>query len=149
MKKRITLGIIAMLILTWLFYYFSPSFSFSGPVGGWETSKVKIEAKYGYDEQIKLAALQLGEMYQKVIDNPNDISILKELDKSRGCISGLLIERGIEESKALAPWSDIRSIVISTFEQQRRYIRFNANLSGSMLPDIEFNTAQCHFKIEK
>lgn len=147
MKTKIILALV--LILGFAFYYFYLNPDFSGPVGGWEASKAKIEAKYGYNEQIKLAALQLGEAYQKVIDNPNDMSGLNLLNEGMACIYGSLISQGVDPSIANDSWTDIEGLVVSTYEQQRRYIRFNANLSGSMLPDIESDTSKCHFEIKK
>jgi hypothetical protein len=147
MKIRIILPLI--LILGFVFYYFYLNRDFSGPVGGWETSKAKIEAKYGYNEQIKLAALQLGNAYQNVIDDPNNVDGLGPLDEGMACILGVLVANGVEETKASHSWTDIESLVVSTYEQQRRYIRFNAKLSGSMLKGIDPDSSKCHFEVKK
>jgi len=146
---KTTLILLAVLIIGFSLYYFFINPSFSGPVGGWEVSKDKIEAKYGYNEQIRLAALQLGEAYQNVIDNPNDVNGLGPLNEGMACISGVLTFQGVDPLKASAPWVDIEGLVVSTYEQQRRYIRFNAKLSGSMLPGIEYDISKCHFKVQK
>lgn len=148
MKSKIIFGLIGILIVCFILYYFLSSSSFSGPVGGWEQSKAKIEAKYGYNDQVKLAALQLGEAYQKVIDNPDETSNLKQLDDGMACISGVLVSQGVDRIKVSAPWTDIESLVISTYEQQRRYIHFNAKLSGSMLAAIDPDISKCRFETQ-
>jgi|GEM_PF-2318309 len=136
-------------IVSLLIYYFFIAPFFPGPVGGWEILKAKIESKYGYNEQVKLAALQLGEAYQKAIDNPNDTRGLKPLDDGMACIYGVLVSQGIDAEIAINSWSDIRDLVITTYQQQRRWIRFNGGLSGGTYPSLDDDIAKCHFVIER
>lgn len=149
MKATIVFGLIGILIVSFILYYFLSGSSFSGPVGGWEQSKAKIEAKYGYNDQVKLSALQLGEAYQKVIDSPDNVDNFSQLSDGMACIYGVLISQGIDPSIANDSWVDIESLVVSTYEQQRRYIHFNAKLSGSMLPGIKDDISKCHFEVKK
>lgn len=148
MKTKIILGLVGILLVSFILYYFLSSSSFSGPVGGWEISKAKIEAKYGQSEQIKLAALQLGEAYQKVIDSPDANSAAVEIDDGMACILGVSVAQGIDELKASDAWEDIRDLVISTYEQQRRWIRFNSNQSGGVFPGINPDTKKCRFEVK-
>jgi hypothetical protein len=127
LKSITVFSLLLVVVLTFLWVYFLKhkfyNNSDSKPIGGWDTVKIEIESKFGQNENIKKAALQLGEAFQEAIDYPQD-AVMNDpkFGKALGCF--LLVTKKYQNQLDLSKSSmeEIRSIVVSSSEKQKRYI---------------------------
>jgi hypothetical protein len=118
----------------------------SGPIGGWEDVKARIEVKYADNEDMKNAALQSGEVLQKAIDYPeNALAIESDEEAAYSCTVAICKLHGCDHGRSI----DLEVEELSTIgaERQRRYIKYNTHLSGGVYPGIEPDLSRCKFKV--
>lgn len=96
-----------------------------------------------------LAAQQMALVIQDAVDEPHKAeSIDLELVNAMSCVLGVLEKQGISPIEAASTLEKIRDISLVTQEQESRYIKFNAYLSGKVLDMPTPDITQCKFKIE-
>lgn len=123
---------------------------FSGPrkIGGWEEVEQKLSKRFSNNEDLKKAAIQMGLALQAALDNPEDARNL-EADVAAGqeCVWGVLKSQGRDDIESEVVFT-ILDIVTAGFERERRYIRYNALLSGGVYSiPVVIDTSKCRFKI--
>gem|GEM_PF-2519784 len=148
-KNKILVVVIFILIIIFGFFWIQDSGDkYDQPVGGFEKIQPIIESKFGQHEDLKKAALQLAQAIQKAIDYPQD-AVLNDPDFGRAldCFSMIHERAGIDFEKGTAAKQEIRDLVVSNSEKQRRYIRYNSNLSGQVLDTNFDDPTTCNFQI--
>lgn len=134
-----SLAIVFLILLIILGFWFSRKDSAKESIiGGWEKIRESVETRYANNPELKKAALQMARALQLAVENPdNAVAIDVELEKAMSCVLGVLEKQGSEESGILG---EIRDLVIKGKERERRYILYNARLSGRVFsgggPDI-------------
>jgi len=148
-KNKILLAVVFILIIIFGFYWIQDSGDkYDQPVGGFEKIQPIIESKFGQHEDLKKAALQLAQAIQKAVDYPQD-AVLNDPDFGRAldCFSMIHERAGNDFEKGTAAKQEIRDLVVSNSEKQRRYIRYNASLSGQVLDTFFDDPTSCDFAI--
>ncbi|WP_374001541.1 hypothetical protein [Bdellovibrio bacteriovorus] len=140
-KKALAVLFLILLILLG-FWFFKKDGSDESIISGWEQVRVSVETRYASNPELKKAALQMAKALQLAVQNPdNAVAIDVELEKAMSCVLGVLEKQGSDESGVLG---DIRDLAIKGSERERRYIRYNARLSGRVFdgggPDISLCT---------
>lgn len=136
-KKALAIVFLILLIVLG-FWFFRKNSSNESIIDGWEQVRDSVEARYASNPELKKAALQMAKALQSAVENPDNAAAIDvELEKSMSCVLGVLEKQRSEESGTLG---EIRDLVIKGKERERRYILFNARLSGRVFsgggPDI-------------
>lgn len=150
MSRKVQLGVVlGLFIFFGLIYYFMLSSpSYSEPIGGWDDLKSKVELKYSQNEDIKSAAIQFAQVMQESIDYPNNAKeIDQRFDKADACFCAVLQKYGRSFEEAYLESETIVDLATNTSERKKRYIRYNARLSGGVYPLIEDDLKHCNFPL--
>ncbi len=124
-------------------------FIYNEPIGGWEPIKVEIEEHYAYDTDLKNTALQLGEAFQEAIDDPNHaLETYQNVDAALGCVDAVIEKKGLDYHELHKIHEYVQDISTKEYFRQRRYIRYNVNLSGRSYPLFKSDVSFCKFKLE-
>ena len=145
-NKYVIIGVTLLLFMGILFFDGGKLLPISGKIGGWDEVEQKLSKRFSNNEDLKKAAIQMGKALQASVDNPEDAKrIFAELSDAMGCVRGVLEQQG-QRKKSSEITSEIEDISTAGFERERRYIRFNANLSGGVYKLSEASTSKCNFK---
>lgn len=151
-KNKYMISVLFVLFLLGVGIFFFDGgrlFSGSGKIGGWDEIEQKLSKRFSYNEDLKKAALQMGIALQAAIDNPEDAErIVVDLSDAMDCVRAILEEQG-KRDQASDTLSEIEDISTGGFSRERRYIRFNANLSGGVYELFEASVSKCHFKTKQ
>lgn len=149
-KKLFFIFSVAAIILVALYFKLSLNNRFDEPVGGWEEFKVKIEEKYSANEDIKKAALGLGIALQEAIDNPQQAQkIDPKFMNAFSCFRAVLVSKGLTWEQSISESNFMKELATNTYERQRRYIAYNAALSGGVYPLVEDDVKNCDFVLSE
>lgn len=116
----------------------------------WDDVEVKIENKWkAAHPNIKKAATELALAVQHALNPSLDISIRsKELSEAIACM--MATERVHNKDIEITTLSqEVRDLVISNPARQKLYIKYNAELSGSMLPVPGASLFYCKYNNRK
>lgn len=146
-NKYIIIGVTLLLLTGILLFDGGRLLPISGKIGGWGEVEQKLSKHFSDNEDLKKAAIQMGMALQAAVDNPEDAKrIGVDLSDAEDCVWGILTEQRIED-QASEIISTIEDISTTGGERERRYIRFNVNLSGGVYSVPNFNdTSKCNFR---
>lgn len=151
-KKVLFVLIVSCIILLVVYFWMlrHSQFIYSKPIGGWEPIKAEIEKKYSYDSDLKNAALQLGEALQEAVDDPNHArETYQNVDTASACLDAIFEKKGLKLDEYTKINEFIEDISIKGYFRQRRYIRYNVNLSGYTYALLDSKISYCKFKLEE
>ncbi len=146
-NKYVIIGLIVLLLTGILLFDGGRLLPNSGKIGGWDKVEQELSKRFSDNEDLKKAAIQMGRALQKAVDNPEDaLRINVDVSDGEECVWGVLKEQGREEQSSEIT-SAIEDIVTAGVERERRYIRYNALLSGGVysIPTV-IDTSKCSFK---
>lgn len=152
LKKIVFLSVCAFLVVLTAYFLYFWSFTnktYQQPLGGWEELKTKIEAKYASENQdIQKAAIFLGKAYQEAIDYPEKAQEIRpRLSKANSCFTAVLEHYGKNSKESYSEFTLMEDLSTSSFERQRRYIAYNAKLSGAVYPLVDDSLKNCNFSL--
>jgi hypothetical protein len=116
----------------------------------WDDVEEKIENKWGSAHpNIKKAATQLAIAVQHSLNPKVDIDVRsKELSEAIACM--IATEREHNKNIEITTLSqEVRDLVISNSVRQKQYIKYNAELSGIMLPVPGSSLFYCKYNNRK
>jgi hypothetical protein len=151
LKKVFFVLIVSCLIFLVIYFWMirNSQFIYNEPIGGWEPIKVEIEEDYEYDTDLKNAALQLGEALQEAIDDPNHaLETYQNVDAALGCLDAVIEKKGLGSDEFHKMHDHVQDISTKGYLRQRRYIRYNVNLSGGSYPLFKSDVSFCKFQLE-
>lgn len=132
-----------------IYFFVNPKKRYTDPIGGWEEYKSKLEVRYGRNEDMKNAAIQLGASFQESIDYPEKaLETFAHVDTGDACFLAVLQKNGFTFDQAVKESNFIEDLMANTWERQRRYIRYNANLSGGVYALVRFDLKHCAFQLK-
>lgn len=116
-----------------------------------ESAEAKLKFRFGENQSLFRAALQMKSAIDAVIENPNDAKILdKEISKSMSCLIATGIDQGLAADSAISLIGEVRDLSIGTDEDRnKKYIKYNAELDGQMLNMEEPSLENCTFSVDK
>lgn len=149
LKQKFFVIILVLILFGLLYVRFAGGQNLNAPVANWADLKVKIEKKYsGRGQDVTRAAVELGQALEEAIGNPEKA---KETQPNRAkadsCFRAVLMRDGMTLTESIKESDLIEEFATSTFERQRRYVRYNANLSGGVYPLVESDIVNCNFEL--
>lgn len=149
LKQKNFVVVLVLILLGLLYFRFAGGQNFNDPAADWPDLKIKIEKKYfGRGQDVTRAAVVLGQAFDEAIQNPEKAKEIQlKLAKADSCFEAVLMRDGMSFSKSIKESGVLEELATSTFERQRRYIRYNANLSGGVYSLVDSDLVNCNFEL--
>ena len=148
-KNKIVLIVLGLITLTLVLIYVllsNKTTKYTQPLGGWSELKLKIETQFSENQDLKKAALQVARALQDAIDYPeNAKEIDLEMIKADSCLEAVMLGNGKTLDDYILISKLITNLSTSSLEREKRYIRYNTNLSGGVYPLVKADLKNCNF----
>lgn len=154
MTKTRIFPLILIAVICAVFYFgynfLFPKSDYGSPIGEWEEYKLKIEAEYkNSSTDVQIAVIRYAAGFQEAIDYPERaLQIVDRLTRAGACFRAVLIRDGKTFREAAVESNKIEDLMTNSFARQKRYISYNAKLSGMVFPLVGSDLKHCDFSLK-